>query len=119
MQFYLDEDQSPIVATIARRMGVDIVSTGECGRNGKTDEQQLLFAAEQGRAIVTRNYDDFHRLTTRFQTESKPHAGVLFVPSSFANEDFADIARAIARYAQVYPDGMAPYMVDYLSRTES
>ena len=115
MRFYLDEDLPPRIASIARQMGVDVMSTTECRRNGQPDEQQLLFAAEQGRTIVTRNYDDFHRLTTEFHLAGKPHAGVLLVPGSLRSRNYSAVATAICRYDQEHLDGMPSYMVDYLA----
>jgi hypothetical protein len=38
----------------------------------------------------------FHRLTRRFIEEGLPHAGVLIVPNSTQNYEFARIARAVA-----------------------
>lgn len=114
MRFYLDEDQSDIVAIIARERGSDVTCSHEDGRGGTPDDAQLEYAAVQGRAIVTRNYPDFDRLTLEFQRQGRPHAGVLFVPPSMRNRDFRAIAAAIVRYDREHPDGMPPYMIDYL-----
>ena len=55
--FFLDEDLSPRIATIAREQGLDVLSTHESGRNGLDDEEQLRFAAQEGRILVTCNRD--------------------------------------------------------------
>lgn len=114
MRFYLDEDQSYRVARRARELGADVTSASEQGRMGLEDRDQLLFAAEEGRAIVTRNQRHFAPLTLEFQRRAMPHAGVLFLPPSLPNEAFEAIAQAIAAYDREHPDGMPPYMVDYL-----
>ena len=114
MRFYLDEDQSYRIAAIARSLGVDIVTTRDLGRGAASDAEQLALAAELGRVLVTRNYDDFARFTRRFLEEGRPHAGVLFVPRSLRGQYEAAIARAIARYDRDHPEGMPPYMIDYL-----
>ena len=59
-----------------------------------SDEDHLQFAAQHGRCMVTRNGPDFIWLTRRFIGEQLPHAGVLIVPDSIENYEFARIARA-------------------------
>lgn len=114
MPCYLDEDLPYKAAPIAARSGVDVITTRDCGRNGTTDEEQLLFATKLGRVLVTQDYKDFDDLATRFIAEGRTHAGVLFLPSSISTKDFAGIAAAIVRYDREHPNGMAPNMVDYL-----
>lgn len=115
MKFYLDEDQSPSTARTARqRHDLDITSSHELGRDGATDEEQLLYAGRTGRCIVTRNGDDFIALTDAFEAEQLPHAGVLILPQSIGNDEFARIARAMAWYHEQYPDGVPSYFVSYL-----
>ncbi|MGI8553275.1 MAG: DUF5615 family PIN-like protein [Dehalococcoidia bacterium] len=114
MPYYLDEDLSHKAAALARRSGVDVVSSLECNRNGSSDEDQLAFAAEQGRVLVSQDYAGFSRLTKRFASEGRDHAGVLLLASSISNGDYAGIAAAIARYDREHPQGLAPYMLDYL-----
>src|SRR5579884_1553289 len=103
VRFYLDEDLSPIIAALARRYGIDIVSSHELGRNGTTDEEQLRYAAQEGRAIVTENRGHFIALTFAFQEKRQPHAGVLLVPKTLPNDHFAAIAAAIMQYDRDHP----------------
>ena len=114
MRFYLDEDIPDRVADIARRRGIDTLSTQECGRKGRSDEDQLQFAAEQERALVTRNYGDFDALTMRLLAEGRSHAGVLLVSVSLRGQGYAAIASALARYDAEHPTGMPQYRIDYL-----
>jgi hypothetical protein len=115
MRFYLDEMLSPIIAQIVRWSGVDIVSAVEIGRTGTPDEIHLRYAAAEGRCIVTKNYDDFHALTGRFQATGEPHAGVALVPKSMLSEDFAAIAASLVGLARLYPDGLPPYSIVWLT----
>jgi len=70
MRFLLDEDVNPAVAEICRSLGLDVVSVHEIQRRGYTDEPQLHYAAAENRLFVTRNRDDFIKLTIDFY-----HAG--------------------------------------------
>jgi predicted nuclease of predicted toxin-antitoxin system len=116
MRFYLDEEQSPEVAALGQRYGLDVTCSRDCGRNGTTDDVQLTYAASESRAIVTRNADDFISLTDLFLRQNRPHAGVLCLPPSLPNDDFEGIARAIQAFNSNYPDGMPAYMVVWLRR---
>lgn len=114
MRFYLDEDLSQRIAEAARSLGLEVVSSHECARNGLSDEDQLRLAAVEGRCLVTRNYADFAALTRTFWEMGWPHSGVLFVAPSLPNHRFADIAAALADYERENPDAMPSYQVDFL-----
>jgi hypothetical protein len=114
MRFYLDENESHRVAARAREFGLDVTCSHERQQDGRTDDLQLAYAAGEGRAMVTRNYSDFDSFTTQFREQARPHAGVLFLPKSLPSDDFDGIARSLALYARAHPDGMPPYMIDWL-----
>jgi hypothetical protein len=114
MRYYLDEDQSQVIAAIAReRFGLDITASHELQMDHAIDSEQLQFATSEGRCIVTRNGPHFVALTRSFVDVGLEHAGVLIVPSSFAGNDFGDLARALAHHHRLYPDNIPNY-VDYL-----
>ena len=115
MRFYLDEDQSDDIAAIARaQLGLAVASSHELGMDHATDAEQLTFAAEDRRCIVTRNAKDFVPLTRRLEQQQLPHGGVLIVPKSMLGEDYWTIARALAYYHHLHPEDTIPYLVDYL-----
>ena len=66
-------------------------------------------AGEEGRCFVTRNARGFIPLTRRFQEDQLPHAGLLIVPRSLANDNFAGIAAALIAYAESHEGGIASY----------
>ncbi|MGE0541453.1 MAG: DUF5615 family PIN-like protein [Dehalococcoidia bacterium] len=114
MRYYLDEDQSQVIAHVAHeRYGLDITASHDVGMDHAPDSEQLRFAAGQGHCIVTRNGDDFIRLTRRFLEEGLAHAGVLIVPESMRGDDFGAMAAALAYHHLLYPDNI-PYYTDFL-----
>ena len=76
IRYHADEDinHNPLIAANLRQRGIDITTSREVGLLGATDDEQLSFAKEQGRVILTHN-DDFIRL----HRLNPNHAGILFI----------------------------------------
>lgn len=114
MRFLLDEDLNPSIAEIARGLGLDVVSVHEIDRRGFPDEEQLRFATVEQRVLVTRNRDDFIRLTVSLFQTGELHAGLLIVPYSLPNNLPERIAHALKRWQERGGDP-GPHFVDFLS----
>ena len=112
--FYLDEDLSPKIAVILRKNGIEAVSAHEVGMVAASDREQLEFAARQKRCLITRNRNDFIRLTQQFMNDQRPHWGVLIIPYSLPGDQFARIALRLKIYASQHTSGLEPYQVDFL-----
>jgi uncharacterized protein with PIN domain len=100
MRFLLDEDVNPAAAEISRGLGLDAISVHEIDRRGYTDPEQLRFAISEGRVLVTRNRDDFVRLTISWFQTRELHAGVLIVPRSLPNHRPDRIAHSLKRWRE-------------------
>jgi hypothetical protein len=88
----------------------------EVGRRGLTDFEQLGLAARDGRIFVTRNRDDFIRLTVETFRAGGPHHGVLILPYTLRNTHPSRIARALVRWhgAHVRTGHPGAYVVDFV-----
>jgi hypothetical protein len=115
MKFYLDEDISPKVAELLKRKKIDAVSTHETNMTQASDRDQLKYAASQERTVVTRNRDDFIRLTVHFWNEKRPHFGVLIIPYTIPGDKFRLTAEILHKYAINHPSGMAAYTIDFVT----
>jgi predicted nuclease of predicted toxin-antitoxin system len=73
IRFHLDESVASAVALGLRLRGIDVSTTVEERLISATDEQQLVFAAGQGRVLVTHDADFL-----RLHAGEHPHAGVVF-----------------------------------------
>jgi predicted nuclease of predicted toxin-antitoxin system len=114
VKYYLDEDLSQRVAELLRTQGIEARSVHEVGAEGCSDAEQLDRAAREGRCVVTRNRDDFIRLTVEYYQMQHPHHGILIVTPRFPGNRFAALATALAKYAQRHPHGLPAYTVDFL-----
>ena len=114
MKLYLDEDISSKVSTILRKKGVDAVSAHEADMLQASDEEQLTFAAAEGRVMVTRNRDDFITLTVQFFDDLKPHYGLVIVPHSIPGSEFSKLAAQIIKFSKDFPEGLEPYTIEFL-----
>lgn len=72
-----DEDVYGSVAAKLREKGLDAVSTPEARRLGQSDESQLDWATQEGRAVLTFNVADFARMHLRWLSDSRHHAGIV------------------------------------------
>jgi len=114
MKLYLDEDLSPKIAEVLRKAGVDALSAHEAGMCEILDHRQLEFGATEKRCLVTRNRDDFIRLTIRFFNDQRPHCGVLIVPYTLPGDQFSRIASLIKKFSSRHPKGLSPYSIAFL-----
>jgi hypothetical protein len=114
MKFYLDEDLSPRIAETIRKLGSDGISAHEAEMIGASDEEQLDFAAREGRCLVTFNRNDFIVLTRLYLDSNRPHSGVIIVPHTFRGNEFRRIAGALCGFASLNPEGLSAYAVAFL-----
>jgi predicted nuclease of predicted toxin-antitoxin system len=77
IKLYLDEDCHPDLAEALRQHGFDCQNVIAAGRRGKSDEEQLQYAASEGRCLVSFNVADFAVLAKQWAELDQPHAGIV------------------------------------------
>jgi predicted nuclease of predicted toxin-antitoxin system len=77
VRLYFDRHIMKRLAVDLRGRGYDVRTNEEAGNDTVSDEEQLLFAAAQKRAILTFNIRDFAPLHEAWQAASRPHAGII------------------------------------------
>jgi predicted nuclease of predicted toxin-antitoxin system len=77
LSLYLDEDVHPDVAPVLRGMGFDVVTTIEMGNKGASDNDQIEFAIQENRTLLTFNVRDFVLLYDFLYDEGRKHAGIV------------------------------------------
>lgn len=73
IHFHLDENVSTAIARSLRKRGIDVSTTPELKLVQATDEEQLAFASNEGRVLVTHD-SDFLRL----HEKDFHHAGIAY-----------------------------------------
>ena len=75
---YLDEDAARhSLARELRVRGADVVSALDVSMAGRSDEEQLRWAAANARAIYSFNRGDFCRLHKTWLREDRVHSGII------------------------------------------
>ena len=77
INLYLDEDVDVLLASLVRARGFEAVTTLEAGQRGKTDAEQLAFAASQQRTLITHNRVDFEQLAQEYFAAGQTRSGIL------------------------------------------
>jgi hypothetical protein len=77
VRLYLDEDVHRRVASALRLRHFDVVSAHEVQRWGLSDEEQLSYAAAEGRALFTYNAADYLLLHLDWLRTGREHQGIV------------------------------------------
>jgi predicted nuclease of predicted toxin-antitoxin system len=77
IKFYLDENIQTAVAAGLLMRGVDALTVQEAGRRGVSDLEQLQFALDEGRVLVTFDPDYLAIVATGLE-----HAGIAWCRST-------------------------------------
>ena len=77
ISLYLDEHIQSSLPEALRLRGIDILTTQEAGEIGLNDYDQLNYAGEKSRVLLSYNKGDFARIHHEFMKNNKPHAGII------------------------------------------
>ena len=81
IRFYADEDAAEhAVMEGLRQREVNVLTVLEADRGEETDEEQLEFAATEGRVLYSLNVEHFCRLHHEFLSAGRHHAGIVVIP---------------------------------------
>lgn len=76
---YFDEDVDVRLAEALRQRGYDVEATVEAGMRGSSDEEQLAYAADRQRALVTHNIRHFPEEHVRWIGTGRGHWGIIIL----------------------------------------
>ena len=78
IRLYVDEDSfdKSLIAAF-RSADLDVITVADVSKQRYSDEDQLIWAAEQERVIYSYNRRDFCRLHKEFLSVERNHAGII------------------------------------------
>ena len=76
---YLDENFGQTFAKILASRGLDVLTAQAADMLGRSDREQLDFATQHGRCLVSQNVAHFVVLHGQFMRSGINHAGILLV----------------------------------------
>lgn len=92
---YLDENIQISLADALRMRGVDVLTTQEAGNIGLRDEEQLIFAREKGRVLLSYNKRDFAKIHYEWMKINKSHYGIIV-------SDQLNVGTVLKRFMKLY-----------------
>jgi hypothetical protein len=101
---YLDENVDVRLAALLRLKGCDVLTTAEAGRasQGLSDDDQLAYATEQGRAIFSHNVRDFYQIASVWSSAGRDHAGIVV----FGVRSIHELSARFQVLFEGHPDGI-------------
>lgn len=110
LKIHLDEDADAYALLNGlRHRGWDVISSRERGILRCSDEEQLVWAADQGRALFTYNASDFCRLHSEILRQGRCHAGIII-----GDQQTASVGEEIRRLIRISDAKTAVEMKDNL-----
>ncbi len=105
IRLYIDEMIPARLARELRRRGYDVESCHDVGRGNRAipDEDQLVYATDEGRAILTFNMVDYVPLDSAWKQAGRQHAGIVVSP---AIDDLGTLPRCVQRHLDTYTGEM-------------
>ncbi len=95
ISLYLDEHGQISLAKGLRLRGVDVLTTKEAGNMNLNDNDQLLFASRNKRALLTYNKRHFAKIHYEWMSFERSHAGIIL-------SDQLAIGVVLRRFMKVY-----------------
>jgi|SRR5579864_1706380 len=96
---YLDEDVDVLLAPLLAAHGVDALTTLAAGNLHRPDEEQLTFALQESRILITHNRTDFENLAVAWWGQQRDHAGIVL---AIRRSDTYDLLRHVLPILQLF-----------------
>ncbi len=110
MRAILDEQLSPQIAVLLRKVGYDVDAVADReDLVGRSDRFILEVACREGRAVVTNNVKDFRPLAAEWLAQGRALSGLILLPSTRmrSRNAIAAVAAAIESVLCEHPDGLS------------
>lgn len=86
IELYNDEDVSVLIAELIHARGFSVLTTLDAENLGKNDAEQLEFAVNHKKVLLTHNRVDFENLAKQYFEQNKIHYGIIIAVRRLPNE---------------------------------
>lgn len=100
LRFVFDQHVNARALKQLQVRGVDAVHVAEVGLSEADDAEIFAWSIDQGRIIVTRNYQDFAPLASTYAEKGVAFPGVLFIATSVPQADAGHHVRSLLAWIQ-------------------
>lgn len=115
VRLHLDEDAEAYALVRAlRTRGVDLTTASEAALVQATDEEQLVWATREGRALFSYNASDFRPLHTAWLNQGRHHAGIILAEQQ--RHSVGETTRRILRLLSAKGQTGMNDQIEFLSR---
>jgi hypothetical protein len=87
------------LAPLLAAHGIDCLTTIAAANLSRTDEQQLAFALQESRVLITHNRTDFEDLAVAWWQQQRDHAGIIL---AIRRHDSYALVRHVLPVLQIY-----------------
>ena len=105
MRFLCDEHIGVPVCRALVEAGYDVVHLLAVGLGGTADPRVLEFSRDQGRILLTRNYQDFAPLVEAWARSGTAFPGILFIATSVPQSHPGAHVRALTAWCKAAAEG--------------
>lgn len=107
LRFYLDEDVKRAVALGLQGRGVDVLRTQDAKHSGVADSEQLKFAHETSRILLTHDSD-----YAKLHAHGVAHAGILYCHQG--KYSIGQLIHLVCLYNAVFTENELHGVLEYL-----
>lgn len=86
IELCLDEDVDVLVAELLKAYGFTASTTLDADRRQRSDAEQLAYAVDQGKALLTHNRVHFEKLAEEYFDAGKTHYGIILAVRRLPHE---------------------------------
>jgi len=112
IKLFLDEDVHAVLSTILQKRGFDVEHAQEVEKKGMSDAEQLAYASQQQRCLMSFNVKDYVLLHNDYVKQGLEHCGIIVSKQLPIGETL----RRILSVLQSYPSDFLKNRLLFLPR---
>lgn len=100
IRLLLDEDVHAVLSTILQKRGFDVVHAQDIDKKGSSDAEQLEYASQEQRCLMTFNVKDYVLLHNIYVQHEQEHWGIIVSKQLPIGEILRRILNVLRQYSK-------------------